>query len=137
VLLPGFREDVLQLMKSADLFVMSSVTEGLGSTVLDAMAMRLAVVGTRAGGIPEAVVHGETGLLVPPAEPRELAGAIARLLKDPALRKRMGDAGHARVADQFGVGRLLEGTLQAYRRAARMKPTDAAATSSAQPTGRP
>ena len=53
-------------MKSADLFVMSSVTEGLGSTVLDAMAMRLAVVGTRAGGIPEAVVHGETGLLVPP-----------------------------------------------------------------------
>jgi glycosyltransferase involved in cell wall biosynthesis len=120
VLLPGFREDVLQLMKTADLFVMSSVTEGLGSTVLDAMAMRLAVVGTRAGGIPEAVVHGETGLLVHPAEPRELAGAIARLLKDPALRKRMGDAGHARVADQFGVGRLLDGTLQAYRRAAKM-----------------
>ena len=137
VLLPGFREDVLRLTKSADLFVMSSVTEGLGSTVLDAMAMRLAVVGTRAGGIPEAVVHGETGLLVPPAEPRELAGAIVRLLKDPALRKRMGDAGHARVADQFGVGRLLEGTLQAYRRAARMKPTDAAVSSSDQPTGRP
>ena len=55
VLLPGFREDVLSLMKSADLFVMSSVTEGLGSAVLDAMAMGLAVVGTRAGGIPEAV----------------------------------------------------------------------------------
>ena len=68
VLLPGFREDVLQLMKSADLFVMSSITEGLGSTVLDAMAMRLAVVGTRAGGIPEAVVHGETGLLVAPGD---------------------------------------------------------------------
>ena len=55
VLLPGFREDVLSLMKSADLFVMSSVTEGLGSAVLDAMAMGQAVVGTRAGGIPEAV----------------------------------------------------------------------------------
>ena len=82
VLLAGFREDVLQLVKSADLFVMSSVTEGLGSTVLDAMAMRLAVVGTRAGGIPEAVVHGETGLLVPPADPRALAGAMVRLLKD-------------------------------------------------------
>ena len=71
--LPGFREDVLPLVKSADLFVMSSVTEGLGSAVLDAMAMGLAVVGTRAGGIPEAVVHGETGLLVPPGEPAPLA----------------------------------------------------------------
>jgi glycosyltransferase involved in cell wall biosynthesis len=137
VLLPGFREDVLQLMKSANLFVMSSVTEGLGSTVLDAMAMRLAVVGTRAGGIPEAVMHGETGLLVPPAEPRELAGAIVRLLKDPVSRKRMGDAGHARVADHFGVGRMLEGTLGAYRRAARMKPTAAALSSSDQPSGTP
>lgn len=137
VLLPGFREDVLQLMKSADLFVMSSITEGLGSTVLDGMAMRLAVVGTRAGGIPEAVVHGETGLLVAPGEARELAGAIVRLLKDPALRQRMGAAGHARVADRFGVGRLLEGTLQAYRRAARMKPTAADVTSRDQPIGRP
>ena len=74
-----------QLVKSADLFVMSSVTEGLGSTVLDAMAMKLAVVGTNAGGIPEAVVHGETGLLVTPGHATELAQAIVRLLKDPAF----------------------------------------------------
>ena len=117
VLLPGFRADVLQLMKTADLFVMSSVTEGLGSTVLDAMAMRLPVVATKAGGIPEAVLHGQTGLLVETAEPREMAGAIVRLLKDPALRKRLGDAGHAHVTEQFGVGRLLEGTLASYRTA--------------------
>jgi glycosyltransferase involved in cell wall biosynthesis len=107
---------------------MSSVTEGLGSTVLDAMAMRLAVVGTRAGGIPEAVVHGETGLLVSPADSRALAGAITRLLKDPARRQRMGDKGYARVAGQFSVARFLEGTLQAYQRAADMK-------SSAHPSG--
>ena len=80
-------------MKSADLFVMSSVTEGLGSTVLDAMAMKLAVVGTHAGGIPEAVVDGETGVLVPPADPRALARRIVRLLKDRALRQRMGEPG--------------------------------------------
>jgi L-malate glycosyltransferase len=115
VLLPGFREDVLQVMKSADLFVMSSVTEGLGSTVLDAMAMRLAVVGTRAGGIPEAVADGETGLLVPPRDAPALAAAIARLLKDPACRTRMGHAGHARVSRQFGVGQMLARTLTAYR----------------------
>ena len=96
---------------------MSSVTEGLGSTVLDAMAMRLAVVGTHAGGIPEAVAaRTRPGCWSSPREPRELAGAIVRLLKDRAFRKKLGDAGHARVTDQFGVARLLEGTLAVYRK---------------------
>ena len=116
-LLVGFRDDVLQLVKSVDLFVMSSVTEGLGSTVLDAMAMKLPVVGTEAGGIPEAVVHGQTGLLVPPADPRALAGAIVRLLKDPTGRVGFGEAGYRRVAQQFGIRPLLSGTLKAYERA--------------------
>lgn len=118
VLLPGFREDVLSLMKTADLFVMSSVTEGLGSAVLDAMAMGQAVVGTRAGGIPEAVVPDETGLLVEPADPKALANAIVRLLKDDALRKQFGDAGRRLVADHFGVDALVEGTLEVYQRVA-------------------
>ncbi len=87
MLLPGFREDVLSLVKTADLFVMSSITEGLGSAVLDAMAMGQAVVGTTAGGIPEAVIPYETGLLVEPAHSKDLAGAIITLLKDPALRQ--------------------------------------------------
>jgi glycosyltransferase involved in cell wall biosynthesis len=114
VRMPGFREEVLSLMKSADLFVMSSVTEGLGSAVLDAMAMGLAVVGTSAGGIPEAVVHGETGLLVPPADPDSLAQAIVRLLKDPEERRGYGAAGQSRVARHFGVDRLVDGTLAVY-----------------------
>ena len=118
VLLPGFREDVMSLMKSADLFVMSSVTEGLGSAVLDAMAMGHAVVGTKAGGIPEAVVHDETGLLVEPADAKALAAAIVRLLKDDGLRKQLGEAGRARVAEHFGVDRLVEGTLEIYRKIA-------------------
>jgi glycosyltransferase involved in cell wall biosynthesis len=117
VLLPGFREDVLSLMKSADLFVMSSVTEGLGSAVLDAMAMGLAVVGTTAGGIPEAVVPEETGVLVEPSDPASLAAAMVRLLKDSALRRAFGAAGTARVSEHFGVDRLVEGTLECYRRA--------------------
>lgn len=116
VLLPGFREDVLSLVKSADLFVMSSVTEGLGSAVLDAMAMRLAVVGTHAGGIPEAVVPGETGELVEPGEAKPLAAAIVKLLKDAGLRRTYGEGGCARVRDLFGVDRLVDGTLEAYRR---------------------
>ncbi|MEO7157829.1 MAG: glycosyltransferase [Vicinamibacterales bacterium] len=118
VLLPGFREDVLSLMKSADLFVMSSVTEGLGSAVLDAMAMGQAVVGTRAGGIPEAVIPGETGLLVEPADSKALAAAIVALLKDADKRKQYGEAGLKRVAKQFGVDRLVDCTLAVYERIA-------------------
>jgi glycosyltransferase involved in cell wall biosynthesis len=117
VLLPGFREDVLQVLKSADLFVMSSITEGLGSTVLDAMAMGLAVVATDAGGIPEAVVDGETGVLVPRSDANALAGAIVRLLKNRELRAQMGAAGTVRVTQNFGVAQLLQGTLHAYERA--------------------
>lgn len=116
VLLPGFREDVLSLVKSASLFVMSSITEGLGSAVLDAMAMGLAVVGTRAGGIPEAVVPGETGELVEPGEPKALAAAMVKLLKDADLRRTYGEAGRLRVARQFDVEHLVSGTLAAYRR---------------------
>jgi L-malate glycosyltransferase len=114
VVLAGFRDDVLALTRSADLFVMSSVTEGLGSTLLDAMAMGLAVVGTRAGGIPEAVADGETGVLVPPGNADALADAIVRMLQHPETRARMGAAGRERVREQFGVDRLVEGTLAAY-----------------------
>jgi glycosyltransferase involved in cell wall biosynthesis len=116
VLLPGFREDVLSLMKTADLFVMSSVTEGLGSAVLDAMAMGLAVVGTTAGGIPEAVVPDVTGELVEPSDPKLLAAAMVKLLRDPELRRTYGDAGRRHVAKNFGVDRLVDGTLSCYQR---------------------
>jgi L-malate glycosyltransferase len=136
VRLAGFREDVLQVVKSADLFVMSSVTEGLGSTVLDAMAMRLAVVGTRAGGIPEAVVHNETGVLVPAADSQALATAMIDMLKNPKRRHEMGERGLARVTEHFGVARFLEETLRAYRLAVDRKESTAALNSSAQPSGR-
>ena len=118
VVLAGFRDDVLSLTRSAEVFVMSSVTEGLGSTVLDAMAMGLAVVGTHAGGIPEAVKDGVTGLLVPPGNPEALADALASVLGDPVQRIKMGLAGRARVRAEFGVDRMVEGTLEAYGAAA-------------------
>jgi len=87
--------------------------------VLDAMAMGLAVVGTRAGGIPEAVEDGVTGVLVPPARADALADALVRVLGDPTLRERLGAAGQARVRAEFDVDHLVEGTLAAYRQAAR------------------
>jgi glycosyltransferase involved in cell wall biosynthesis len=114
VLLPGFRTDVLGCLKSFDLFVMSSVTEGLGTSLLDAMACSRAIVATRAGGIPEIVEDGRTGVLVPPRDHRALAREIVRLLNDPDQRRRMGDAGFERVSARFTVERMVEETARIY-----------------------
>src|SRR6185437_13169015 len=92
VFLAGFRPDVLSVHKAFDLFVMSSVTEGLGSSLLDAMACGKAIVATTAGGIPEAVVDRETGLLVPPRDPEAMARAIVALLTDERARRTMAAA---------------------------------------------
>jgi L-malate glycosyltransferase len=116
VSLVGFRPDILSLLKGLDLFVMSSVTEGLGTSILDAMAASKAVVGTTAGGIPEAVEHGVTGLLVPPHRADSLAEAILTLLKDEPLRGRMGEAGLERVRRMFTVDRMVDETLAVYER---------------------
>jgi glycosyltransferase involved in cell wall biosynthesis len=115
VLLPGFRADVLAFIKSFDLFVMSSLFEGLGTSLLDAMALSKAIVATNTGGIPEAVVDRETGILVPPRDHRKLAAAIVQLLKSPDLRARMGRAGFERAQRLFSADRMVESTLDVYR----------------------
>ena len=115
VLLPGFRTDVLGCIKGFDLFAMSSVTEGLGTSLLDAMACARPIVATHAGGIPEVVEDGVTGLLVPPRDPPALAAATVRALKDPDLRQRMGKAGFDRVCARFTVDRMVEKTAAVYR----------------------
>jgi L-malate glycosyltransferase len=115
VFLTGFRPDALGLMKSFDIFAMSSVTEGLGSAVLEAMACGLPIVSTRAGGLPEVVAHGETGLLVPPHDEPALAKAIVALLADASLRASMGAAGRARVVDAFSIETMVAKTLDVYK----------------------
>jgi glycosyltransferase involved in cell wall biosynthesis len=116
VLLPGFRTDVLGCIKGFDLFVMSSVTEGLGTSLLDAMACSRPIVATTAGGIPEVVEDGVNGLLVPPRDARALADAIIRALRDASLRQRFGTAGLARVKARFTVERMVEQTAAVYAR---------------------
>jgi glycosyltransferase involved in cell wall biosynthesis len=118
VLLAGFRPDVLSLHKAFDIFVMSSVTEGLGTSLLDAMAAGKPIVATRAGGIPEVVAEEETGLLVPPRDHEALADAIVRLLKDAGLRRRMGDAARTRARTFFSAERMVQNTLLVYQRVA-------------------
>jgi glycosyltransferase involved in cell wall biosynthesis len=116
VFLAGFRPDVLSLHKAFDVFVMSSVTEGLGTSLLDAMACGKPIVATRAGGMPEVVLDGKTGLLVPTRDHEAMAAAIVKLLEDDALRRQMGAAGEARARDRFSAERMVLDTLEVYRR---------------------
>jgi glycosyltransferase involved in cell wall biosynthesis len=118
LLLAGFRDDVHGWLKRLDLYVQPSLCEGLGSSVLEAMACRLAVVASRAGGLQEAVEDGVTGLLVAPGDEAALAAAVLGLLSDPPRAAAMGAAGRARVEERFSVDAMLEGHLAVYRRAA-------------------
>jgi glycosyltransferase involved in cell wall biosynthesis len=119
VLLPGFRIDVLGCIKGFDLFAMSSVTEGLGTSLLDAMACSRAIVATSAGGIPEVVEDGVTGILTAPRDHAAMAQAIVRLLGDAQAREGMGAAGLARVQEHFTVDRMVAQTAAVYSRVAR------------------
>jgi glycosyltransferase involved in cell wall biosynthesis len=112
--LAGFRDDVATILPELDLLLFTSASEGFGSTLLDAAACRVPVVATRAGGIPEVVVEGETGLLAPVGDAAALAEAAARVLREPALRARLVEGGARRVP-LFGAARMAERTLEIYR----------------------
>ncbi len=108
VLFLGSRQDIPQLLALMDVAVLPSLEEGFPNAVLEAMAVSKPVVATRVGGTPEAVVHGKTGLLVPPRDPRALADAILELLGDPRLAQQMGKAGRGRVKKEFGLDRMIQ-----------------------------
>jgi glycosyltransferase involved in cell wall biosynthesis len=115
ILMPGFRGNVGDFLAAYDVFVMPSVMEGLCSSIMDAFAVGVPVVACAAGGIPELVQDGATGLLVPPREPRALAAALVRMARDAELRRSV--TANAREALQRGFTHdtMVEGTLAVYR----------------------
>ena len=114
VFLAGFRDDALELTKGFDLFVMSSISEGMCTALVDAMAASKPAVTTDAGAIPEVMVDGETGFLVPIRDHQAMAARIVQLLKNPKLRARMGEAALQRARDRFTVERMVDGTQAVY-----------------------
>ncbi len=112
----GSRPDIPQLLALVDVAVLPSVEEGLPNAVLEAMAAGKPVVATRVGGIPEAVVHGETGLLVPPRDSAALAEAILWLLQHPAEAARFGAAGRRRVGEHFQLSTMVRQYEAVYER---------------------
>lgn len=115
VRLAGFRDDLPSLMPCLDLVVHPAFAEGLGVALLEAGAAGVPVVGSRAGGIPEVVVHGRTGLLVPPGDAEALAEALAELLGDPERCDAMGREARRFVREERSVDAMVEGNLAVYR----------------------
>jgi glycosyltransferase involved in cell wall biosynthesis len=110
----GIRRDVPRLMAAADVFVMASRWEGLGLVFLEAMATGLPILSTNVSAIPEVVIDGQTGRLVPPDDPVRLGQAMLELAADPGLRASMAEAGRARVREEFGLDRMVDETLALY-----------------------
>lgn len=113
VLLLGHREDPAALLKALDIFCLSSWGEGMGSVLLEAAACRLPIAATTAGGIPEVVSDGETGLLVKPRDPEALAAALVRLHDEPALARRLAEEGLRRLP-RFGLTTMAERMEEVY-----------------------
>jgi glycosyltransferase involved in cell wall biosynthesis len=114
VFLAGFRADALELTKGSDLFVVSSIHEGLCTALVDAMAMSKPAVATDVGGVPEVMVDGETGYLVSPRDHHAMADRIVFLLKHEQARREMGEAALARVREKFSVERMVDSTVAVY-----------------------
>jgi len=110
------RGEVIRAYGSADIFVLPSLFEPFGIVLLEAMAAGLPVVASRVGGIVEVVEDAATGLLVTPGDPRALAKAVGRLISDPSLRSRMGEAGRRKAA-AYSWDVLLPRILKVYAEA--------------------
>jgi glycosyltransferase involved in cell wall biosynthesis len=117
VTLLGYRQDVLSIIRAADIFVLPSLAEPFGLVILEALATSRPVIATDAGGPREILVHGETGILTPPSDPAALAENILSLLARPEERGRLSDNGHRRFCAAFTAGRMASATHEIYARA--------------------
>ena len=111
----GIRTDVPDLLRAADLFVLSSLSEGISLSLLEAMSAGLPVAATDVGGNPSVVVANKTGLLVPPRNPAQMASVIQMILDDKALSKTMGEAGYGRVLSHFSFNQMADAYMGLYR----------------------
>jgi sugar transferase (PEP-CTERM/EpsH1 system associated) len=123
VFLPGARNDIAAVMRSFDVFVLSSIAEGTPVTLLEAMACGLPAVCTRVGGIPDLVAEHHTGLLVPPRDPQAMAQALASYVEQPQLAREHGMAGRRRVEARYSIDAMLASYMALYDRLLASKTT--------------
>ena len=112
----GFQKNVYEWLEAADIVTVPSHIEPLGNATLEAMAHARPVIGAAVGGIPEMIVDGETGLLVPAQNPKALAEALALLIEDSSLARQMGQAARRRCEDTFSLERHVENVIRVYKK---------------------
>jgi L-malate glycosyltransferase len=115
VIMTGFLDNIHAVLPELDIFLMTSQTEGLGTSVLDAFAARVPVVSTRAGGIPEMVIHKKTGLLAEIKDAQQLASHLKRLVEQPKFREVLADNAYQHLKTCFTKEKMAEGTLRIYQ----------------------
>ncbi|RJP68190.1 MAG: glycosyltransferase family 1 protein [Candidatus Abyssobacteria bacterium SURF_17] len=116
IMFAGFQPGIHKYIGAFDVFVAPSHMEGLNTSILDAMMLGRPVIGTTAGGIPEIIEHGKTGLLVPPKDPAALAEAIVTLVTEPGKAEKLALAGQGRVQQRFTADHMVEGTIAVYEK---------------------
>jgi len=115
VIFTGFRKDIPDIMNALDIYVCSSILEGLGLSILEAMSFKKPVIATRVGGTPELVIHGQTGFLVPSKDANSLAQATIKLLADRGKMQQMGRLGFERVRAVFSVNSFIKEMESLYK----------------------
>ena len=121
VIFAGLSSDIERILPMAELFILPSLWEGLPNALLEAMAAGKPVVATKVGGIPEIVVHGETGVLIPPRDTDALAAVIIDLLQNRLKAKDMGEAGRIRAGKRFSIYKMIEKTENLYQELSKKK----------------
>ena len=131
----GWRDDVPELLAAMDIFLLTSLFEGLPRVVLQAMAASVPVVATDTGGVSEVVVDGETGLLVPPGNPAAAAEAIVALAHDAETRRKFAAAARYRLGDEFDIRRMVRDLEDLYDEVLARTPREEASATSASHLG--
>lgn len=116
----GRRNDVPRVMAALDILALTSVSEGFGLVLIEAMAAGLPVVGTKVGGVPEVITDGEDGFLAPPGDPAGIAAAVAKLIADPELRLKMGQRGREKVERLYAADMLAKRLEEIYLKVVRL-----------------
>jgi glycosyltransferase involved in cell wall biosynthesis len=123
MIMPGFQKDVPRLLLGCDVFAIPSLSEGLGSAIIEAMMARTTVVGTCVEGIPELIRHGQTGILVKPRDSAQLFEALQELATDPEVRNKLADAGYQWSIGSCNSALMVEKTQAVYLSLLKPPPT--------------
>ena len=112
----GWRDDLIDIFNILDVFILSSINEGMGKVVIEAMACGKPVVATMVGGVPEIVIDGETGILASPRDPKGLKDAMITILRDKKLREKMSQAGRGRIDSYFSIENMVKMNENVYKK---------------------